>query len=96
MYCSRYSFRGFVETWISSTYFEKYSNSKFRENPSSWSRVDLREQIDLTKLIVAFRNFTNAPSQCIYVLCVDIRRNNDYFPMQSHVIGFYNQDVCKK
>jgi hypothetical protein len=29
----------FNETWIFSTYFEKYSNIKFHENPSSGSRV---------------------------------------------------------
>jgi hypothetical protein len=44
--------------------FEKYSNIKFHENPSSGSRVfqaDVRK--DVTKLIVAFRNFANAPKK---------------------------------
>ena len=45
--------------------FEKSSDIKFHENPSSGSRVvpfgrmDIRR--DMTKLIVAFRNFANAP-----------------------------------
>jgi len=45
--------------------FEKYSNFKFHENPSSGSwvvpcgRTDRRT--DMTKLIVAFRNFAKAP-----------------------------------
>ena len=48
--------------------FEKYSNIKFHENPSIW---DLRCSIlrdrrtdgrtDMTKLVVPFRNFANAP-----------------------------------
>jgi len=42
-------------------FFEKYSNIKFRENPSSGSRVVPCGRTDMTKLIVAFRNFTNAP-----------------------------------
>jgi hypothetical protein len=48
--------------------FEKYSNIKFHENPSSGSRVvpsrltDGRTdgQTDMTKLMIAFRNFVNA------------------------------------
>jgi len=41
------------------------TNTKFNENPSSESRVVPCEQIDrptdMTKLIVAFRDFANAP-----------------------------------
>ena len=64
--------------------FEKYSYIKFHENVSSRSRVfpcgrtdgrtDKREdrQTDMTKLIVAFRNFANAPKNynftCYFVL----------------------------
>jgi len=44
---------------------EKCSIIKFHENPSSGSRVVPRVQTDgrteMTKLIVAFRNFANAP-----------------------------------
>jgi hypothetical protein len=36
--------------------FEKCSNIKFHENPSSGSRVVPR---DMMKLLVAFRNFSN-------------------------------------
>jgi len=45
--------------------FEKSSNIKFHENPSSgsgvvpWGQMDGRA--DTTKLIVAFRSFANAP-----------------------------------
>ena len=45
--------------------FEKYSNITFHENPSSGSRVvpygRMDGQTDMMKLIVAFRNFSNAP-----------------------------------
>jgi hypothetical protein len=45
--------------------FEKYTNLKLHENPSSGSRVltcgQTDGQTDITKLIVAFRNFSNAP-----------------------------------
>ena len=46
--------------------FEKYS-VKFNENPSSGSRVipcgRTDGQTDMKKLIVALRNFTNAPAR---------------------------------
>jgi hypothetical protein len=44
--------------------FANYSNIKLNENPSSGSRVvtcgRTDRQTDVTKLIVAFRNFANA------------------------------------
>jgi hypothetical protein len=48
--------------------FEKYSNIKFHENPSSGSRVVPCGQMDggrtdMTKLIVAIRNFANLPKK---------------------------------
>ena len=41
--------------------FEKYSHIKFLESPSSVSRVVPCGRTDMTKLIVAFRNFANPP-----------------------------------
>jgi len=52
--------------------FEKYSNIKFHENPSNGSRgipcgrTDRRT--DTTKLIVAFRNFVNAPKTLVQLI----------------------------
>ena len=47
--------------------FEKYSNIKLYENPSGGSRVvpcgQTDRRTDMTKLAVAFRNFTNAPNK---------------------------------
>ena len=58
--------------------FEKYSNIKFRENPSSGSRVvpcgKKDRRTNMTKLIVAFRNFANAP-QTVHSLCVQTAGN---------------------
>jgi hypothetical protein len=50
--------------------FEEGSNIQFHKNPSSGIRVVPRgqtdEQTDMTKLIVASRNFANAPKmQCV-------------------------------
>jgi hypothetical protein len=56
--------------------FEKYSSVKFHENPSNGSRffhAD-RWETDTTKLIVAFRNFANAP----------INEQNDGIFINSH------------
>jgi hypothetical protein len=46
---------------FSRQFFEKSKNIIFHENPSSGSRVVPCRQTDMTKLIVVFRNFANAP-----------------------------------
>ena len=46
---------------LSRRIFEKPLNIKFHENPSNESRVLPRGRTYVTKLIVAFRNFANAP-----------------------------------
>jgi len=44
---------------------------------------------------LTFSNSTFCPHSCIYVFCVDLRTNNDYFPIQHQLTGFYNRDaVC--
>ena len=43
--------------------FEKYSKTKFHENPFGGSSVVTDGQTDMTKLIAAFRNFANAPNR---------------------------------
>ena len=35
------------------------------------------------------------PTQCVYVFCVDLRTNSDYFTVRYWLVGFYNWDgVC--
>jgi hypothetical protein len=52
----------FNETWTFSTDFrQKAQIQSFIKNPSNGSRVVPCGQTDMTKLIVAFRNFANAP-----------------------------------
>ena len=36
--------------------------------------------------------FCVLPTQCIYVFCVDLRTNSDYFTVQHWLTGFYNWD----
>ena len=59
---------------ISQHFLKRYLNIKFRENPSSGSRVfpcvreDGQRQTDgrtgMTKLVVTFRNFATPPKNC--------------------------------
>ena len=39
------------------------------------------------------QQFYVLPTQCIYVFCVDLRTNSDYFPIQHYLTGFYNRDL---
>jgi hypothetical protein len=61
--------------------FENYSNVKFRENPSSGSRVVPCGQADMMNPIVAFRNFANAPSNAQSPL--------SYCPFQCRNLSFH-------
>ena len=52
--------------------FEKYSNIKFHENPSSASRVVPCGRTDrqvMTKVIVVFRNLANVPGKVVKYRC---------------------------
>jgi len=41
------------------------------------------------------QQFSVQPTQCIYVFCVDLRTNSDYFPIQHYLTGLYSRDgVC--
>ena len=39
------------------------------------------------------QQFYVLPTQCIYVFCVDLRTNSDYFPIQHKQIGLYKRDT---
>jgi hypothetical protein len=55
----------FNGSWIFSTDC-RHSNIKFHENSSRVIRVVPCRQTDMTKLIVAFSNFANAPKSKVY------------------------------
>jgi hypothetical protein len=78
MYSTRYSCPILMKLEFSRQFFEKYANIKFLENPSSGSRVAPYGQkigrTDLLKLIVAFRNFVNAPKNCVLYGCAKKQR----------------------
>jgi hypothetical protein len=38
------------------------------------------------------QQFYVLPTHCIYLFCVDLRTNSDYFPIQHKLAGFYNRD----
>jgi hypothetical protein len=61
MYSARYSFQILMEFEYSRQIFEKYSDSKFHENPPSGSHVASCRRTDMTKLLVALPNFAEAP-----------------------------------
>ena len=61
-----YSCQVLMKIGFSLQFCEKYSNFKFHENPSSGSRAvpcgqTDRQRTNVTKLIIAFHNFANAP-----------------------------------
>jgi len=54
-------------------------------NPLKTSGHYVYRQFDIQQFYVL-------PTQCIYVFCVDLRTNSDYFPMHHLLTGFYNRD----
>jgi len=61
VYSTRYSCPIIMKLEFSRQIFEKHSNFKFHKNPSIGSRVVPCGRTDMTKLIVVYRNFANAP-----------------------------------
>ena len=64
MYSTSYSYQILIKLDFNRQIFEKHSDIKFHENPSSGNRVVPCErtevQPDKTELTVVFRNFANA------------------------------------
>jgi len=75
----RYSCQILMKLEFSRQNFEKYSNIIFYENPSSESRIVPRGRpgwrTDITKLIIDFRNFVNAPKNSCHRTDRSINRN---------------------
>jgi hypothetical protein len=72
MWSARYFCQSLMKNEFSRQIFEKYWNIKFHENPSSESRLVPCGRTDMTKLIVAFRNFANAPKNSSSVRLIGI------------------------
>jgi len=54
-----------------------------------------RTVVTICTTSLTLSNSTFCPHSCIYVFCVDLRTNSDYFPIQHWLSGFYNWDgVC--
>ena len=56
---------------FSNQIFEKVSSTKFRQSPSSGSRVVTCGQTDMTKVIVALHYFVNAPKNVYDVTLIE-------------------------
>jgi len=54
-----------------------------------------RTVVTICTIRFTIHEFYVLPTQCIYVFCVDLRTNSDYFPIQHYLVGLYNRDgVC--
>jgi hypothetical protein len=63
MHSARYSCQILMTLDLLQQIFEKLSDVKFHEDAFSGSRVDPCGLTDMTKFIVAFRSFWNAPKK---------------------------------
>jgi len=72
--CPSQLYNIFPRYLLNGTIFEKYTNIKFHANPLGWNRVLLcgwtdgrtDRRTDMTKPIVAFRNFVNARKKTVF------------------------------
>jgi hypothetical protein len=67
MYSTRYYCQISIKFEFPRHTFEKFSHIKFHENSSNGSRVVPCGQTDMTKLIVIYRNFGNAPNMKVWI-----------------------------
>jgi len=83
----------FNETWIFSTVFEKYSDIKFHENPSSgsqlvpWGQTDRHRKTDMSKLLDAFRNFAKRAQKHTVCQMVGWVGTAPASPLSQHRLG---------
>ena len=52
-----------------------------------WLLTSVGSHFDDVLLSLMFRKFYVLPTECIYVFCVDLRTNSDYFPIQHYSLG---------
>jgi len=85
-----------------------YGNLYFVIMMSNWKEIHLKKTVSKRKHRLNIKTskpsghcmyrqfniqqFSVLPTQCIYVFCVDLRTNSDYFPIQHWLTGLYNRD----
>ena len=76
--------------------FEKFSNIKLHENPFIESRVVSRERRDgrtnMTKLIITFHNYANAPNKTEWLVTVEGKLKCKQHLMEK-LVHTYNCDL---
>jgi hypothetical protein len=81
-------------------FFEKYSNIKFRENPSSGSLLAPRRhtdgRTDMTKLVVTFRSFANAPNNELDIMGKEAVETLCRYHWSSNAEGLWKKKNFKK
>jgi len=77
---TNYSCQILTKLEFSRQIFEKSSNIKFHENPSSGSRVVPYGRTFMTKITVAFQSFEKAPKN-LTIHVVHFATQNDKFPL---------------
>ena len=80
-FCLHSVFMCFVWIWEQTAIISLYSNN--------W--LDFITETDCVYCAVR-STFCVLPTQFIYVFCVDLRTNIDYFTVQHYLTGFYNRD----
>ena len=81
------------------TYIRNYTTSRLKRQyclvNHSAVLILLIPVVTIVTTMFNIQQFYVQPTQCIYVFCVDLRTNSDYFPIQHWLTGFYNREgVC--
>ena len=67
MYSTRYIYQILIKLEFSRPVFEQYTNIKFHENPSCWSRIVPHGRTDMLKLTVSFCSLAKASKKHRFV-----------------------------
>ena len=103
MFCPHSVFMCFVWIWEQTAIISLYSinwlvlysrRGVFTARYGLDIYIKIRPLVTICTTSLTFTNSTFCPHS-IYVFCVDLRTNSDYFPIQHQMTGFYIRDgVC--